>query len=497
MFQLFFINLFNDGLFLSGMFIMVALYHIVLYLYRRNDLSILWFGIICIEMSLAALIGGEAPPIEILTQKTHVATDLIIRFIATFIFPVFFALFLKSLFKKDLSTLIVRIYCCICNAIFIIHLIYISFYRFDFIYMLSNGFMILSTAFLVYIIVALTIAAIHKRPDALMFLFSTIFLLIGVVFDTLDHLNIYSLFQTDITVPFFAIFTIIVQTIMLSNRFARIESEIIRAGHLTLLGELSAGVAHEITTPINAIINFAQIQIDSVKKGQFNPEFSNHIVNEGRRIDHIVKSLLLFGKAGKKEKRPERLINVINDTLVLTNMQLRKDNITIIVDVSEKLPLVIMNFQEMQQVFMNLINNSRYALNVKFGKEPHPNKKIEITGKILEDINRLQIVFRDNGCGIPVKNLGKIGDPFFTTKPDGQGTGLGMSLSYGIITNFGGSLKIKSTVNEYTKIIIELPYDCGCKLPDVAKSECCHTVDMSAINQRIMTVNKMLKMDIP
>ena len=144
--------------------------------------------------------------------------------------------------------------------------------------------------------------------------------------------------------------------------------------------------------------------------------------------------------------------------LSLTGAQLRKDNITIKVDIPEELPAVNVQQQQIEQVLLNIISNARYALNQKF-LGVSEDKMIEITGhKIhIDDSPFIQLTIQDKGAGIPADVIDKIMNPFFSTKPSGEGTGLGLSISQNIINEHCGRLSIKSVQKEFTRVDIILP----------------------------------------
>jgi PAS domain S-box-containing protein len=207
-----------------------------------------------------------------------------------------------------------------------------------------------------------------------------------------------------------------------------VQTEAMRAGHMSSLGELAAGVAHEINNPLNSIINFAQILIDELQSDeQLTEELLFRIMNEGDRVSNIVRSLLSFARESERGKSLVKINNVIQETFALTDTQIFKDSIVLEVDVSESLPPILANSQQLMQVFINIINNARYALNQKYPNAT-PEKKLVITAeqKQVDDESVIDVIFHDTGVGIPAQIIDKVINPFFTTKPAGEGTGLGL-----------------------------------------------------------------------
>ena len=237
------------------------------------------------------------------------------------------------------------------------------------------------------------------------------------------------------------------------------QTETLRAGHLASIGELAAGVAHEINNPINSIINFAQIMIDEVKKGKIPAEeIPELIIKEGDRVASIVSSLLSFARGNEKEKKPVDARDVLDEVLALTEAQIIKDGINLTIAFPRGLNKVLADFQQVEQVFLNIINNARYALNQKHAKA-HPKKNFVIHGieETVDDKDYVEVTFLDYGTGIPPSIIDKIYNPFFSTKPAGIGTGLGLAISHGIITDHDGKLIFESSYGEHTKVTVLLP----------------------------------------
>jgi PAS domain S-box-containing protein len=237
-----------------------------------------------------------------------------------------------------------------------------------------------------------------------------------------------------------------------------LQAETARAGQLASIGELAAGVAHEINNPINGIINCAQLLIDDDNETHEQAEISMRIKKAGNRIAMIVRNLLSFARNPEEEPVLTHLHNVLSDSLDLTETQIRKDGIDLNIDISDSLPMVKVHNHKIQQVFLNIISNARYSLNQKF-PHVHEDKVFQINGEMVEtnQTKYARIIFHDYGTGIPADILDRIWDPFFTSKPPGKGTGLGLSISQAIIKDHDGRLYVDSVEGEYAKIVIDLP----------------------------------------
>lgn len=241
------------------------------------------------------------------------------------------------------------------------------------------------------------------------------------------------------------------------------KADSIRTAQMAAIGELAAGVAHEVNNPITGIINFAQLLLDDSQKDSLEAELLEKIVNEGERIALIIKNLLSFARENKNINEPIEISHIIQDSLSLVAHQLKKDGIKIITKPPKHNCQVHGNYTQLQQVILNLLSNARFALNARYPTSS-PDKTLQIScyhfsnerGKPM-----VQITIKDTGTGIPQGILKRLFDPFFTTKPSGKGTGLGLSISYGIIRNHGGIIKVDSIMHQYTKMIIELPTSGG------------------------------------
>lgn len=227
-------------------------------------------------------------------------------------------------------------------------------------------------------------------------------------------------------------------------------------------------MAHEINNPLNVILNYGQILLDSPTDVERVVECGHSIVKEGDRVATIVRNLLSFARQDKEAFSLARLADIVEKTLSLTHAVLRKDQIVLECEIPADLPPVTCRSQQLQQVLMNLITNARDAL-----AERHPratgDKVLRIAGSsIVRDGERYaRLTVEDHGCGIPPDIASRIFDPFYTTKARDKGTGLGLSISYGIIREHGGDISFESEPGKGTRFHVDLPLDRPPPAPDM------------------------------
>jgi C4-dicarboxylate-specific signal transduction histidine kinase len=231
------------------------------------------------------------------------------------------------------------------------------------------------------------------------------------------------------------------------------QEQLVQAGKLATLGELTTGVAHELNNPLNNIGLFVGNAIDLVELGVTDRE---HIVREMRqamqqvrKATEIISHLRTFGRAAPVSRERVLLRQVIDRSLSLVREQLRLREIKVMVDLGLVEPVVIGNPIQLEQVFINLLTNARDAV------ADAPRKEIRISGAV--DSEAVRITFADSGHGIPPGLEARIFDPFFTTKDVGKGTGLGLSITYGIIKDLGGTISVVSRPGEGATFLIHLP----------------------------------------
>ena len=231
------------------------------------------------------------------------------------------------------------------------------------------------------------------------------------------------------------------------------QEQLVQAGKLATLGELTTGVAHELNNPLNNIGLFVGNAVDMVELGVTEKERivreMDRAMQQVRKATEIISHLRTFGRAAPFTRDPVSLGQVIAQALSLVQEQLRLRAIRVTIDLGPEEPVVLGNPVQLEQVFINLFTNARDAL-----AESEP-KEIHITGSVLTDT--VEIRFRDTGPGIPPGFEGRIFDPFFTTKEVGQGTGLGLSITYGIIKELGGTISVVSPPGEGAMFLLRLP----------------------------------------
>lgn len=231
---------------------------------------------------------------------------------------------------------------------------------------------------------------------------------------------------------------------------AALQQNLIQTEKLSAIGEIVAGVAHELNNPLTGILGYAQL----LNKGKVDPAVRSrleHIMAEAERCRRIVQNLLSFARHHESEKRICNINDVLADTLALREYQLRIDGIAVDATLAEGLPSVLADTHEMQRVFLNIINNAQQALATVENGEKRLTIRTGVKGRFVE------ILFHNDGPAIPEAIQSKVFDPFFTTKGIGEGTGLGLSVSYGIVSDHGGRILLDSKEGEGVTFTVLLP----------------------------------------
>jgi signal transduction histidine kinase len=260
------------------------------------------------------------------------------------------------------------------------------------------------------------------------------------------------------------------------------QASLVHAQKMAALGQLTAGIAHEIKNPLNFVNNFAAVSSELtdelrdvlkplVLPGKVRQEVEEltgtlkdnlgRIVQHGTRADSIVKNMLLHSREGSGEHRPVEINAIIDESLSLAYHGARAEkqgfNITLERDFDPAVGVADIYPQEVTRVLLNLISNGFYAATQRAeaagnGFEP----RLKVVTRNLGD--RVEVRIRDNGTGIPPDIQEKIFNPFFTTKPAGEGTGLGLSMSHDIVVKqHGGTIEVVTEPGSFTEFIITLP----------------------------------------
>jgi len=244
------------------------------------------------------------------------------------------------------------------------------------------------------------------------------------------------------------------------------QAQLIQSEKMAAVGQLSAGVAHELNNPLGGILGYAQYTLEKMNRKPFEEisckEFETYrkhlkdIEAQSRRCKTIVQNLLKFSRSSSKIDTSEVSINdVLIETISLIEHQLTMQKVTLTTDLQEDAPIIQANAGLLQQVFTNIIINALHAMSQGGNllvTSRHSPELGEFSGAI-------EISFTDDGCGIPAEIQKNIFEPFFTTKSIGKGTGLGLSVSYGIIKEHGGEIKVESVEGCGTTFTIILPLE--------------------------------------
>ncbi len=228
----------------------------------------------------------------------------------------------------------------------------------------------------------------------------------------------------------------------------RTQEQLLHSEKLAAVGQLISGVAHELNNPLTAILGYSQLLESSGQVGPLALNYSEKMYKQAQRTHRIVQNLLSFARQHKPERVPVHVNSIIEDTLALRDYDLRMSQIRVHLELSADLPLVPADPHQLQQVFLNLINNAVDAI-----LEQSADGDLWVASGV--DEKSIFVELTDSGSG--VKDPSRVFDPFYTTKPVGKGTGLGLSICYGIITEHGGTIRVKNSQPRGASFRVELP----------------------------------------
>ncbi|RLA85871.1 MAG: PAS domain-containing sensor histidine kinase [Deltaproteobacteria bacterium] len=263
------------------------------------------------------------------------------------------------------------------------------------------------------------------------------------------HLSAALVYRDGKEVASLGIFTDLRPRLEMEKRLQETQLQLLQSEKLRSLGEMAAGVAHEINNPLGGILLYASLLLEELSPEDQKRKDVERIVSEATRCKEIVKSLLEFARQSSPDKELVNVNSAINEGLLFLENQATFHNIRIVKELDPGLPPVYGNVGQLKQVFMNIMLNAVDAM--------HGEGTLTIRTSLSQDAREVIISFTDTGVGIPKEILPRIFDPFFTTKEVGKGTGLGLSVSYGIVKEHGGRIEVESEVGKGSTFRVILP----------------------------------------
>jgi PAS domain S-box-containing protein len=234
------------------------------------------------------------------------------------------------------------------------------------------------------------------------------------------------------------------------NEKKKLDAQMLITGKLASIGELAAGIAHEINNPLTIVTGYAQLLLENNSIPKDMAKDLQKIYDESQRVVKIIQNLMRFARRNNPGKDAVDINEVIGRALEMQHYELVKSNITLTTNLASGLPLLMADFNQLQQVFLSIMTNAQQALSEMKGKR-------KITLATSAEKGFIRIAIADNGPGIAAENMTRIFDPFFTTKEVGSGSGLGLSVSHGIVSEHDGKIYVESTPGKGASFIVELP----------------------------------------
>jgi two-component system NtrC family sensor kinase len=231
----------------------------------------------------------------------------------------------------------------------------------------------------------------------------------------------------------------------------RAQEEVMKSERLAMIGQLAAGVAHEINNPLGSILLFNRLVLNKCPGDDPMRQNLERIEREVKRCQNIVQGLLEFARQREPKAEPTNLNLLLSKTVALFENQPMFHNVEVVRRFQEQVPDAIVDPTQIQQVFVNIIMNAVHAMEGR--------GTMTITTRFVQEADSIEVGFGDTGCGMSKEVLNRIFEPFYTTKGVGHGTGLGLSISYGIIKRHGGDIKVSSQEGEGSLFVVTLPME--------------------------------------
>jgi signal transduction histidine kinase len=229
------------------------------------------------------------------------------------------------------------------------------------------------------------------------------------------------------------------------------ENRLVQAAKLAAVGEMAAGLAHELNNPLTSVTGFAELVMDDLPEDSPSRADLDLVIREARRARDVVRRLLDFARQSESAHASASLNRVVEDVITLSRHLIRTNGVELNLNLQDDLPWVLMDENQMKQVLLNLVHNALQAM-------PEGGQMV-ITTKTMQKVGRdgLMVSVQDNGVGISAENQARIFEPFFTTRADKGGTGLGLSVTYGIVTEHGGEIQVSSEPGKGSLFKVWLP----------------------------------------
>jgi len=231
------------------------------------------------------------------------------------------------------------------------------------------------------------------------------------------------------------------------------ESRLVQAAKLAAVGEMAAGIAHELNNPLTSVVGFTELSLDALPSDSPLRSDLDLVLREAQRARSVVRRLLDFARQSESVRVRADLNEIVEDVIALTKHLLHTSGVTLVSHLSPDLPWVAVDRNQMKQVLINLINNALYAM-------LHGGTLTLATSlQRRYDRSWLRMDVSDTGIGIPSENLSRIFEPFFTTRGSSGGTGLGLSVTYGLVTEHGGVIEVQSAPGTGSTFSVWLPLE--------------------------------------
>lgn len=234
------------------------------------------------------------------------------------------------------------------------------------------------------------------------------------------------------------------------KQLALVKAQLIESEKFSIIGQLIAGVSHELNNPLTAILGLSEVVLMTDDLPELTRQQLEKINKSAILCKNIVQKLLALSRKEERKREPIDINSVIKTSFDLIDIELKKDGVEVVTQLADSIPSITADFYELEQVFLNLINNAVHAM------RNNKNGRI-INVKSEFDEKYISILFQDNGPGIPKDDFQKIFEPLYTTKKKGEGTGLGLSVCYEIIEEFGGNIYVGNNNGTGACFVVKLP----------------------------------------